>query len=136
MKKEYAVEIRVRYADTDQMAVVYYANYFVWLEIARTEFLRELGVEYRAMEAEEKLALPVTEASCRYKAPARYDDIVLIKTRITQIRNTSFKFEYELLNKKTNQLLATASTFHVFINSQRKPVQIPQKVRALLEKML
>ena len=136
MKKEGIVQIRVRYADTDQMGVVYYANYFVWLEVARTEFLRDLGAEYRAMEENEKLALPVIEASCKYKAPARYDDIVLIKTLITQIRNTSFKFEYELLNKQANQLLATASTSHVFINSQRKPVQIPHKLRDVLEKTL
>ena len=88
------------------------------------------------MEENDKIALPVIEASCRYKAPARYDDIVLIKTKVSQIRNASIRFEYEIFNKKTKQLFAVASTSHVFINFQRKPVQIPGKVKAALERIV
>lgn len=132
MSKEFTWEVRVRYADTDQMGVVYYANYFVWLEIARTEFLRSLGVDYCNIEKEKQLALPVIEAYCKYKAPARYDDIIVVKTVASQVKNSGLRFDYKLINKESGILLAEANTAHVFIDNERKPVRIPDKIRSLL----
>ena len=88
--------LRVRYAETDQMGVAYYANYFIWAEIGRVELLRQLGFEYRQMELEHNCHLPVVEASCRYKSPARYDDLVTIETRISGLRTSVIKFSYRL----------------------------------------
>ena len=133
MAKEFSWEVRVRYADTDQMAVVYYANYFVWLETARTEFLRSLGTDYRSIEKEKQLALPVVEAYCKYKAPARYDQIIEIKTKVSQLKNSSLRFDYRIINKETGELLAEAYTTHVFIDSQRRPVRIPEQIKKVLE---
>jgi acyl-CoA thioester hydrolase len=132
MSKEFTWEVRVRYADTDQMGVVYYANYFVWLEIARTEFLRSLGIDYRSIEKEKQLALPVIEAYCKYKAPAKYDDIILVKTVASQVKNSGLRFDYKLIKKESGMLLAEAHTAHVFIDSERKPVRIPDKIKSLL----
>lgn len=132
MNKEFTVEVRVRYSDTDQMGVVYYANYFVWLEIARTEFLRSLGINYRNIEMEKQLALPAVEAYCNYKAPARYDEIILIKTKIAEMKNTSLRFDYKLFNKESDKLLAVAYTVHVFIDKERRPMRIPLEVREIL----
>jgi acyl-CoA thioester hydrolase len=132
MSKDFSVEIRVRYADTDQMGVVYYANYFVWLEIARTEFLRSLGVDYRNIEEEEHLALPVIEAYCKYKAPAKYDEIIEIKTSFTLVRNSRLRFDYKLINKSDSLLLAEAFTAHVFIDKDRRPVKLPKKIMDVL----
>ena len=129
MSKEFSWEIRVIYADTDQMGVVYYANYFVWLEIARTEFLRSLGIDYRSIEKENKLALPVVEAHCKYKAPARYDEIIVIQTKVSLIKNSSLRFDYKLINKATGALLVEAYTTHVFIDDERKPVRMPDKIK-------
>ena len=135
MNKEFSVEVRVRYADTDQMGVVYYANYFVWLEVARTEFLRSLGIDYRNIEKEKQLALPVVEAYCRYKAPARYDEVIVIKTKISQVKNSTLRFDYKLINKENNELLAEAYTTHVFIDKERRPVRIPQQIREVFRKL-
>ena len=126
-------EIRVRYSDTDQMGVVYYANYFAWLEVARTEWLRSRGITYRVIEKERKLSLPVTEAYCKYKAPARYDDIVLIETKIAEMKNATMRFEYVLSNKQTKEVLASAWTTHVFIDENRRPVKIPEDIRKVFE---
>ncbi|MDD5617664.1 MAG: thioesterase family protein [Candidatus Omnitrophica bacterium] len=134
MNKEFSWEVRVTYADTDQMAVVYYANYFVWLEIGRTEFLRFLGIDYRKIENEKKLSLPVIEAYCKYKAPAKYDDIVLIKAKISQMKSSFLRFDYSLFNKQSGELLAEAYTTHVFIDKDRKPVRMPQEIQSILEK--
>lgn len=131
MSKEGVVEIRVRYADTDQMGVVYYANYFVWLEVARGEFFRIKGIQYKDLETEKGISLPVIEAFCKYKSPARYDDVVMIKTRACAVKNTGLRFDYELIDKKSSQLLATAYTTHVFIDKERHPVRIPDEIKAL-----
>lgn len=114
------------------MGVVYYANYFVWLEVARTEFLRSEGMDYRSIEKEKQLALPVIEAYCKYKSPAKYDDVILIQTKVSQVKNSGLRFEYKLFNKESNSLLAEAYTSHVFIDSDRKPVRIPDKVKEFI----
>src|SRR5215469_9678460 len=90
-------KLRVRYAETDQMGIVYYANYLVWFEIGRVELLRELALAYSPMEKDHNLILPVIEATCRYRAPARYDDEILIETRPALVRESVLKFEYRIL---------------------------------------
>ncbi len=92
-------EVRVRYAETDQMGVVYYANYLVWFEIGRVELLRSLGLAYSQLEIEHECILPVIEASCRYRSPARYDDEILIETRPALLRGSVIKFAYQIWRK-------------------------------------
>lgn len=129
-------KLRVRYAETDQMGVVYYANYFVWCEIGRVEFLRELGFDYRRMEAEDGCMLPVVEASCRYKAPARYDDEVALETRVTGLRPSLIKFAYRMVRVSTGELLAEAETVHVVVNKdmqkQPMPLRYAEAIRATM----
>jgi len=134
MSKEFCIDVRVKYAETDQMAVVYYANYFVWLEVARTEFFRSLGLDYKSIEEEKGLSLPVVEAYCKYRAPARYDDMVTIKTKASQVKSSTLRFDYTIVNKASGELLADAYTTHVFIGKDRKPVRLPQEIKSAFEK--
>lgn len=113
--------IRVRYADTDQMNVVYYANYFIWLETGRTEYFRQLGMPYSEVEKNDIL-LPVTKAFCQYKSPARYDDIIRVVTTIASLQDVRIAFKYELFRQATNELLANGETEHAFVNRQGRPV--------------
>lgn len=119
-------QIRVRYQETDNMGVVYYANYFVWMEVARTEYLRSAGVSYRHIE-EKGMYLMVAGASCRYKAPARYDDIVRIETWISKMKNSSLDFAHKLYI--SDKLIATGESVHVFTNKNGKPIRIPKEIR-------
>ena len=121
--------LRVRYAETDQMGVVYYANYFVWCEIGRVEFFRQLGYDYKQMEIEDDCHLPVVESHCRYRAPARYDDEVAIETRVTAIRSSVIKFAYRIsrLHPDGEQLLAEAETVHVTVNKSMQKRNLPEK---------
>ena len=121
-------KIRVRYAETDQMGVVYYANYFVWFEIGRVEVLRSVGLSYDQMEKDHKLILPVVDASCRYRQPARYDDEILIETRPAMLRGSVLKFAYRILRNGREgvepELLAEGETVHVVCDErfQRQPL--------------
>lgn len=121
--------LRVRYAETDQMGVVYYANYFVWCEIGRVEFFRQLGYDYKQMEFEDDCHLPVVEATCRYRSPARYDDEVIIETRVTALRAHVIKFGYRLMRVDANgdQLLAEAETVHVSVDGQMRKKKMPER---------
>jgi len=121
--------LRVRYAETDQMGVVYYANYFVWCEIGRVEFFRQLGYDYKQMELDDDCHLPVVEASCRYRSPARYDDEVVIETVVTALRSHVIKFGYRLLRVAPdgNQLIAEAETVHVSVDKQMRKKTLPEK---------
>src|SRR5580704_3993106 len=92
-------QVRVRYAENDQMGIVYYANYLVWFEIGRVELLRSLGLAYSQLETDHECILPVVEATCRYRSPARYDDEILIETRPTLLRGSVVKFGYRILRK-------------------------------------
>jgi acyl-CoA thioester hydrolase len=129
-------KLRVRYAETDQMGVVYYANYFVWFEIGRTDFLRHLGYDYASMEREDGCLLPVVEVTCRYKAPARYDDELVLETRLLHLRTSVIKFGYRLLkpalDDKQPLLLAEGETIHVVVNRDMQKVAIPEKYVAPL----
>lgn len=122
-------KLRVRYAETDQMGVVYYANYFVWCEIGRVEFFRQLGYDYKQMELADDCHLPVVEASCRYRSPARYDDEVVIETRVTALRAHVIKFGYRLLrvSGEVPQLLADAETVHVSVDRSMRKKAMPEK---------
>ena len=122
-------KLRVRYAETDQMGVVYYANYFVWCEIGRVEFFRQLGYDYKQMELEDDCHLPVVEASCRYRSPARYDEEILVETRITALRGPVLKFGYRLLRVDPDgeRILADAETVHVSVDKQMQKRNLPEK---------
>ena len=126
-----SINIRVPYADTDQMGMVYYANYFVYFERGRTECLREKGMEYRALE-DKGIYLPVVEASCRYRSPAKYDDILTVYTRVSETGACSIEFSYEI--KCSGRLVAEGKTKHPFVNRQMKPVRMPENIKNLLEK--
>ncbi|MGD0787577.1 MAG: thioesterase family protein [Terracidiphilus sp.] len=130
-------EVRVRYAETDQMGIVYYANYLVWFEIGRVELLRALGLAYSQLEIEHQCILPVIEASCRYRSPARYDDEILIETRPSLLRGSVIKFAYRIYRKanqegKERELLAEGETVHVVCDDQLNRKPLPEKYAAAL----
>jgi len=122
--------LRVRYAETDQMGVAYYANYFVWCEIGRVELLRQLGFEYRQMELGHGCFLPVVEATCRYKSPARYDDVVTVETSVSGLRTSVIRFAYRLLVERDGAaeplLLAEAETVHVVVDREMRKCPLPE----------
>lgn len=125
--------IRVIYGDTDRMGVVYYANYLRFFEAGRNEFLREKGARYRDVEAEFGVMLPVVEANVRYRHPARYDDLIRIETRITELKRASLRFEYSVVREGDEKLLAEGHTVHACIDREHKPVKLPEPVVALLQ---
>lgn len=126
--------LRVRYAETDQMGVVYYANYFVWCEIGRVEFFRQLGYDYKQMEIADDCHLPVVEASCRYRSPAKYDDEVIVETRVTAMRSFLLKFGYRLLRRTQDgeQLLAEAETTHITVDRDMQKRKLPEQYIAAI----
>ena len=105
--------LRVRYAETDQMGVVYHANHFIWFEIGRVELLRQLGFSYRDMEEQDKCFIAVVDARCRYKAPAHYDDEIIVRTHLKGVRESVIHFGYELLRPDDGTLLAEGETTHI-----------------------
>ena len=121
---------RVRYAETDQMGMVYYANYFVWMEVARVEFCKALGFRYRDMEADDGVLLAVVDAQCRYIYPARFDEDVIVETRVGDANPRFVSFAYEMRLGEGDRKLATASTRHIFCSRDMKPVKLPAKYRA------
>ena len=121
--------VRVRYAETDQMGVVYHANYLIWFEIGRVELMRALGFEYKTMESEDDCYIVVAEVSCRYLHPARYDELLRVRTRISQAGNRIVKYSYELLRDSDDHLLATGATTHVICGRDGRPKQLPEKYR-------
>ena len=127
MTRAVETKIRVRYAETDQMGVAYYANFFVWFEIGRTEYCRQCGVVYRDMEIEDDAYIVVAEAACRYKAPARYDDVLRIRTVVKEARKRVLTFGYEVYNDENGKLLATGSTTHVITGRNGRPKSLPKK---------
>jgi len=126
-------ELRVRYAETDKMGVVYYANYLVWMEIARTDFCLFAGFRYSDMENEHGVMIAVAEARCRYRRPARYDDTVRIRTRLTRLKRRALTFEYEVFSAADGELLADGETVHVAVNSAGRPTSIPPAEFRMLE---
>jgi len=134
-------EVRVRYAETDQMGIVYYANYLVWFEIGRVELLRSTGLAYSQLVIDHQTILPVVEANCRYKSPARYDDRITIETRPSLVRGSVIKFAYRILREPANEgeerkLLAEGETVHVVCDAQLNKKPLPPEHEAALRSMM
>ena len=119
--------VRVRYAETDQMGVVYHSNYIVWFEVGRVEMLRQLGFTYRDMEKQDDCFIAVVDARCRYKAPALYDDEVIVRTRLKNIRESVIHFGYELVRASDGAVLAEGETTHIVADSQMRKTALPEK---------
>jgi len=133
-------QVRVRYAETDQMGIVYYANYLVWFELGRVELLRSLGLAYSQLEKEHECILPVVEASCRYRSPAHYDDEILIETQPAMLRGSVLKFAYRILRKGNDglapTLLAEGETTHVVCDDQLRRKALPEHYATALKKLM
>jgi acyl-CoA thioester hydrolase len=119
--------VRVRYAETDQMGVVYHANYLVWFEVGRVEFIRSLGMDYRSMEREDGVGIAVVDVSARYKSPARYDDELIIETRLLAARGAVIKFGYRIVRAADGTLLCEGETLHVVVDKDMKKSSLPEK---------
>jgi acyl-CoA thioester hydrolase len=132
MKHFFDTMVRVRYAETDQMGVVYHSNYYIYFEIGRVEFMRDLGVDYRRMEIEDDTFIVVASSSCRYLRPARYDDVLRIRTRALAVKRRTIHFGYEILRGDSGELLATGETLHVVCNKGGKSKTLPEKYMTIL----
>lgn len=119
--------VRVRYAETDKMGVVYHSNHFIWFEVGRVELLRQLGFSYRDMEEQDGRFIAVVEAKCRYRAPARYDDEVVVRTELKNVRESVIHFGYELLRVDDGTLLAEGETTHIVTDADMKVAALTEK---------
>jgi acyl-CoA thioester hydrolase len=128
----HTVEFRVRYAETDQMRVVYHSNYLIWCEIGRTEFIRALGTPYAKLERQ-NVSLAVVEASLRFHSAARYDNLIRVTTRITDVRSRTLTFEYVITNAETDEKFVTASTKLVSLTRDSRPTALPETLRKVLQ---
>jgi acyl-CoA thioester hydrolase len=136
MIEYYDATLRVRYAETDQMGVVYHANYLVWFEVGRVELIRALGIEYKRMEIDDDCHIVVADAHCRYHQSAKYDDVLRVRTRIAESRNRIVKFSYEVFRDADNELLATGETTHVICGSNGKPKLLPKKYLSVFDSIV
>lgn len=129
--------VRVRYAETDQMGVVYHANYLVWFEVGRVEFIRAMGLDYRTMEEEEGALIAVVEARARYKAPARYDDELIVRTHLAGVRGSVVRFTYAVVRASDGLLLCEGETVHLVVGRDMRrrtmPPRYAERFRAALE---
>lgn len=128
--------VRVRYAETDQMGVVYHANYLIWFEVGRVELMRSLGLEYRRLEEEHGCLIAVAEVQVRYKRPARYDDELVVRTGIASLRGSLLKMEYEIVRPMDGELLCTGMTTHVVIGRDMKRRALPAEYAEAFQKVL
>jgi acyl-CoA thioester hydrolase len=119
--------VRVRYAETDQMGVAYHSNFLIWFEVGRVELLRQIGFHYRDMEREDGCYIAVVDVRCRYKAPARYDDELLVRTFLTNVRGSLIHFRYEVQRPEDNALLAEGETVHIVTDGDMKRRTLPEK---------
>jgi acyl-CoA thioester hydrolase len=119
--------VRVRYAETDQMGVAYHSNFLIWFEVGRVELLRQIGFSYRDMERDDGCYIAVVDARCRYKAPARYDDELLVRTFLTNVRGSLIHFRYEVQRLEDNALLAEGETVHIVTDADMKRRPLPEK---------
>lgn len=124
--------ITVRYAETDRMGVAYYANYLVWFEVARTEFLESYGVSYKDIEEKNNLHLMVAESYCKYLSPVTYNDKITVETQLSQIKNSSLAFDYRV--SSAGRLVAEGKTRHVFTNKEGRPTKIPQELKSIFSR--
>lgn len=119
--------LRVRYAETDRMGVVYHSNFVIWFEVGRVELLRQLGFEYSSMEKEDNCHIPVVDLRVRYKAPALYDDEIVIRTCLANARPSLLHFTYEVLRAGDRTLLATGETMHIIVDEKFQRRSLPEK---------
>lgn len=119
--------VRVRYAETDQMGVVYHANYLVWFEVGRVEFIRQLGLDYKSMEQDDGCGIAVVQVEARYRAPARYDDELVIETRLLAARGPVVRFGYRILRASDKTLLCEGESGHVVVGKDMKRTKLPQR---------
>ena len=124
------VTIRVRYAETDQMGVVYHSNYLIWFEVGRVELMRSLGFEYKRMEIEDDCHMVVGDLHCRYHHPAHYDELLTIRTRILEAKNRVLKFGYEVFRQQDQTLLATGDTTHIACRGDGRVMHFPEKYKS------
>ena len=128
--------VRVRYAETDQMGVVYHANYLIWFEVGRVELIRQMGLNYKSMETEDGCSIAVVEANVRYKAPARYDDEVVIRTRIAEFRGSILKFAYQVYRASDELLLTEGFTTHIVVDRTMKRARMPERYAELFRRVM
>jgi acyl-CoA thioester hydrolase len=121
--------VSVRYAETDQMGIVYYANYLVWFEVGRVAWCKAKGFHYAEMEAKEKRLMVVAEAGCRYKAPAHFGDEIVVRTSLAKATDRVIRYRYKILSKDTGQLLATGGTAHIVTDPEFRPARLPDNYR-------
>ncbi len=126
---------RVRYAETDQMGVVYHSNFVIWMEVGRVELLRALGYTYREMEAD-GIHLPVAEVKCRYKSPAKYDDLIVVRTKMVNLRGSLIHFWYEILRNSDGTLLAEGESVHIVVGPDMQRCVLPDKYRVPFTKAM
>jgi acyl-CoA thioester hydrolase len=119
--------IRVRYAETDQMGVVYHSNFFIWFEVGRVELLRQLGFTYKEMERQDQCFIAVVDARCRFKAPARYDDEITVRTYLKNVRESLIHFAYEAVRESDGALLAEGETTHIVTDANLNRRPLPEK---------
>jgi acyl-CoA thioester hydrolase len=130
--------VRVRYSETDQMGVVYHANYLVWMEVARVDFCRQAGFRYRDLEGQHGILLAVTEVNCRYLSPARYDDEIEIETTLSRAHHRAIAFQYEIRTVPREagdgppRRVANGTTNHIFLNREMRPTALPVQFRSML----
>jgi acyl-CoA thioester hydrolase len=129
MQTPYETTVRVRYAETDRMGVAYYATHLIWFEIGRAEMFRQMGFCYREMEEQDDTYAVVAEAHCRYLRPARYDDLLRIRTRLLEARTRTLRFGYEIVHGETGELIAVGETLHVLCDRTGRPRALPEKYR-------
>lgn len=135
-RKNHEVQLRVRYVETDQMGVVYHANFFIWMEIGRVELMRSLGFDYKQMELEDDCHLPVVDARCRYKAPAYYDEEILVATELRNVRGSLIHFGYEILRRSDRTLLAEGETTHLVVTSKMEKRALPERYRTAFANLI
>lgn len=130
MLTHHDVTVRVRYAETDQMGVVYHSNFLIWFEVGRVELMRSLGFDYKHMEAEHDTYMVVADVHCRYHHPARYDELLTVRTRILEAKTRALKFGYKVLRQSDLKLLATGYTIHVACSRAGQVKQFPDKYKS------
>ncbi len=131
----FEVKIKVRYSETDQMAIAYHGNYFSWFEVARTEMIRGIGTSYKEME-EHGVLLPVIDVSCQYKVSAKYDDELVVRVKCTKYNGIRMDFAYEIIREADQALIATGATKHAWIDKKYRPVRLGKIVPAIHKKLL
>ncbi len=126
-------KIRVRYAETDQMGVVYHSNFMVWFEVGRVELLRQMGFSYKEMEQQDDCHIAVVDVRCRYKAPARYDEQIVVRTELRNLRDSLLHFGYQVERAADGELLAEGETTHIVVDGKFAKRALPEKYRAAFQ---